>query len=65
MLTTGVGLAVAIPVLLILHLLEGIADRRAQSMRALASVLLEQLPHDDVPSEGEAVHHREGSTHAV
>lgn len=65
MLTTGVGLAVAIPVLLILHLLEGMADRRAQSMRALASVLLEQLPHEDVQSESEAVHHREGSTHAV
>ncbi len=65
MLTTGVGLAVAIPVLLILHLLEGMADRRAQSMRSYASLLLEQLPHDDSASEGEAVHHREGGTHAV
>ncbi|MEN8169802.1 MAG: MotA/TolQ/ExbB proton channel family protein [Pseudomonadota bacterium] len=65
MLTTGVGLAVAIPVLLILHLLEGMADRRAASMRGLASVLLEQLPHEDVQSESKAVHHREGSTHAV
>ena len=65
MLTTGVGLVVAIPVLLLLHLLEGMADRRAQSMRGLASVLLEQLPHDTSPSEGEAVHHREGSMHAV
>ena len=65
MLTTGVGLVVAIPVLLVLHLLEGMADRRAQSMRSLASVLLEQLPHEASQSEGEAVHHREGSTHAV
>ncbi|NIP95493.1 MAG: MotA/TolQ/ExbB proton channel family protein, partial [Akkermansiaceae bacterium] len=29
MLTTGVGLIVAIPVLLLLHMLEGMADRRA------------------------------------
>jgi biopolymer transport protein ExbB len=65
MLTTGVGLSVAIPVLLVLHLLEGLADRRAQSMRSLASVLLEQLPHDDNQSESEAIHHREGSAHAV
>ena len=65
MLTTGVGLAVAIPVLLVLHLLEGMADRRAQSMRGLASLLLEQLPHSVSESEGEAAHHRKGSTHAV
>jgi biopolymer transport protein ExbB len=65
MLTTGVGLAVAIPVLLLLHLLEGMADRRAASMRSLASVLLEQLPHEEGQSESEAVHHREGSVHAV
>lgn len=65
MLTTGVGLAVAIPVLLILHLLEGMADRRAQSMRTLASVLLEQIPHCDSVGEGEPVHHRGGSSHAV
>ncbi len=65
MLTTGVGLVVAIPVLLLLHLLEGMADRRAQSMRSAASVLLEQLPHETNAVEGEAVHHREGSIHAV
>ncbi len=65
MLTTGVGLAVAIPLLLMLHLLEGMADRRAQSMRSLASVLLEQLPHQDSAAEGEVVHHREGGIHAV
>ena len=65
MLTTGVGLAVAIPVLLTLHLLEGMADRRAQSMRSYASVLLEQLPHEESANEGEAAHHREASAHAV
>ncbi|MGM0594865.1 MAG: MotA/TolQ/ExbB proton channel family protein [Pseudomonadota bacterium] len=65
MLTTGVGLAVAIPVLLVLHMLEGMADRRAQSMRSCASLLLEQLPHSESSDEAEAAHHREGSVHAV
>jgi biopolymer transport protein ExbB len=65
MLTTGVGLAVAIPVLLLLHVLEGMADRRAQHMRSCASVLLEQLPHSCGEESLEAVHHREGSVHAV
>ncbi len=65
MLTTGVGLVVAIPILLALHMLEGMADRRAQNMRNCASLLLEQLPHADVNDEAEATHHREGSIHAV
>lgn len=42
MLTTGVGLAVAIPILLLLHMLEGLADRRARSMRYYASLVLER-----------------------
>jgi len=45
MLTTGVGLMVAIPVLLLLHFLEGMADRRAHSMKRFASLLVERLPH--------------------
>ncbi|MBF0220190.1 MAG: MotA/TolQ/ExbB proton channel family protein [Gammaproteobacteria bacterium] len=67
MITTGVGLSVAIPILLMLHLLEGMADRRAHSMRSLASVLLEQLPHNEIQGEGEseAIHHREVGIHAV
>ncbi len=65
MLTTGVGLIVAIPVLLLLHMLEGMADRRAQNMRSCASLLLEQLPHCAAGEEGEAAHHREGVVHAV
>lgn len=65
MVTTGVGLAVSIPVLLVLHLLEGMADRRAQSMKACASVLLELLPHAPDPDSDEPVHHREGVVHAV
>ncbi len=65
MLTTGVGLVVAIPILLALHMLEGMADRRAQNMRNCASLLLEQLPHSVATDEAEATHHREGSIHAV
>lgn len=65
MLTTGVGLVVAIPILLALHMLEGMADRRAQNMRNCASLLLEQLPHTATGDEAEATHHREGSIHAV
>lgn len=42
MLTTGVGLAVAIPILLLLHMLEGLADRRTRSMRYYASLVLER-----------------------
>lgn len=69
MLTTGVGLAVAIPVLLLLHLLESSADKRAQSMRNYASLMLEYLPRNTINSElseePEATHHRDGITHAV
>ena len=43
LLTTGVGLAVAIPILLLLHLLEGMADRRARTMHGYASLVLEKL----------------------
>ena len=66
MLTTGVGLAVSIPVLLLLHFLEGTADKRAHSMRRYATMLLEQLPHHEYTSEAsEAAHHRQGVIHAV
>ncbi|MCU7938008.1 MAG: MotA/TolQ/ExbB proton channel family protein [gamma proteobacterium symbiont of Bathyaustriella thionipta] len=69
MLTTGVGLAVAIPVLLLLHLLESAADKRAHSMRNYASLMIEYIPKDNksLPTEEdlEATHHRNGVTHAV
>ncbi len=68
MLTTGVGLAVAIPVLLLLHLLESAADKRAHSMRNYASLMLEYFPRNNSPSlteESEASHHRSGVSHAV
>lgn len=65
MLTTGVGLVVAIPVLLLLHMLESTADRRAHHMRSNAMLLLERLPHDHKPEQTEVVHHRKGVVHAV
>lgn len=69
MLTTGVGLAVAIPVLLLLHLLESAADKRAHSMRNYASLMIEYFPRDNtiLPTEEDtqATHHRNGVTHAV
>lgn len=67
MLTTGVGLAVAIPILLLLHMLESTADKRANSMRNFASLMLEYLPHCDTNSsnESDATHHRDGVVHAV
>ncbi len=68
MLTTGVGLSVAIPILLVLHLLESASDNRAQNMRNFASLLLENLSknqQDSCATETEAVHHRNGVVHAV
>lgn len=65
MLTTGVGLAVAIPILLLLHMLESAADRRAHGVRRNAMLLLERLPHKDRVEQAEVIHHRKGAIHAV
>jgi len=65
MLTTGAGLAVAIPVLLLLHMLESAADRRAHRMRRAAMLLLERLPHQHKSGQTEVIHHRKGVIHAV
>ena len=68
MLTTGVGLAVAIPVLLFLHILEASADKRALSMRNYASLLLEYLPQNKnglCVQESEATHHRGSNDNAI
>lgn len=65
MLTTGVGLAVAIPILLLLHILESKADRRAHDMRHNAMLLLERLPHEHKMEHNEVSHHRKGVIHAV
>ena len=50
MLTTGVGLAVALPILFLLHWLEGRAERHAHMMQHYASMMIEVLPHKDTPS---------------
>lgn len=42
MITTGVGLAVAIPLLIMLHLLEGAVRRRIQSMDNCLSLMMER-----------------------
>ena len=65
MVTTGVGLAVSLPTLLLLHLLEGMADRRAQGMRRYASLVLERRQSGPEADPETAVHHREGVVHAV
>jgi len=65
MVTTGAGLAVAIPILLLLHFLEGMVDKRAKSMQRVASILIEQSPHMIETSSGDQVKHRDSLTHAI
>ncbi len=50
MLTTGVGLAVALPILFLLHGLEGRAERHRHAMQHYASMLIEALPHHNTLS---------------
>lgn len=45
MITTGVGLAVSIPILFLLHWLEGQATSRSHAMQHYASVMIESIPH--------------------
>lgn len=49
MMTTGAGLAVAIPLLFLLHLIESLVARRTESMRQAASLSIEQL-HQPSPT---------------
>ena len=61
MITTGIGLAVAIPVFFLLHGLEGAAERRAHSMQYYASIILEKLTKNGETSmdlESEKIAHR-------
>lgn len=66
MVTTGVGLIVALPVLFMVHLLEGMADKRAHAMQRAASLVLEHwhLPHSD-QDRIEHIQHRRGSRDAL
>ncbi|MEJ2621496.1 MAG: MotA/TolQ/ExbB proton channel family protein [Candidatus Thiodiazotropha sp.] len=53
MITTGVGLAVAIPLLLLLHFLEGSLERRALSMTRCIALLLERRSSSTVSQQEE------------
>ena len=59
MVTTGVGLAVALPILFLLHWLEGLAARRSNAMQHYASLVIESLPHQCDSTTKDKVHHHE------
>ncbi|MCU7816800.1 MAG: MotA/TolQ/ExbB proton channel family protein [Candidatus Thiodiazotropha sp. (ex Lucinoma kastoroae)] len=66
MITTGVGLAVAIPLLLLLHFLEGSVERRALKMNRCISLLLERRTEtSSSSSQTEQTHHWENITDGV
>ncbi|MEW8428475.1 MAG: MotA/TolQ/ExbB proton channel family protein, partial [gamma proteobacterium symbiont of Ctena orbiculata] len=66
MITTGVGLAVAIPLLLMLHFLEGSVERRALKMSRCIALLLERRVVDPVvPVQTQQTHHWENITDGV
>ena len=65
MVTTGAGLAVAIPIMLLLHLLEGYVDRRAKSMQQVASELIETLPHQRMTDKKDLMRHEASLSHAI
>ncbi len=66
MITTGVGLAVAIPLLILLHFLEGVVERRAQSMENCISLLLERRNgQQDSTTHSTEPHHWEEITDGV
>lgn len=67
MITTGVGLAVAIPLVILLHVLEGFVERRAQSMERTLALLLERRggPQADAAPEASDPHHWEEITDGV
>jgi len=52
MITTGVGLAVALPILFLLHWLEGKAALRVHNMQQIASLMIEATPHIVEPASG-------------
>jgi len=65
MITTGVGLAVAIPVLFLLHALEGMAERRAHAMQRYASLMIEGLPHSSEVASKDSVSHRQEASRGI
>ncbi|MCK5385828.1 MAG: MotA/TolQ/ExbB proton channel family protein [Gammaproteobacteria bacterium] len=65
MVTTGVGLAVALPILFLLHWLESLAARRTNAMHHYASLVIESLPHQCESTAMDSVHHREEMTSGI
>jgi len=65
MVTTGVGLAVALPILFLLHWLESLAAQRTNAMHHYASLVIESLPHQCESTTTASVHHREVETSGV
>ena len=65
MVTTGVGLAVALPILFILHWLENLAARRTHAMHQYASIMIEKLPHQNEIISMEDVHHHKETTSGI
>ena len=65
MITTGVGLVVALPVLFMSHLLEGMAEKRAHAMQRVASLVLEHWHVPHAQDRIEHVQHRRGSQDAL
>lgn len=65
MVTTGVGLAVALPILFLLHWLESLATKRTNAMHHYASLVIENLPHQSESIAKDSVYHREGSTSGI
>ena len=65
MITTGVGLAVAIPLLILLHFLEGSVERRGQRMSQCLALLLERRNSRGSEEEPEQPHAWERITDGV
>jgi biopolymer transport protein ExbB len=65
MITTGVGLAVAIPLLLMLHFLEGSVERRALAMNRCIALLLERRSYTAKIRDSVQPHHWEKITDGV
>ncbi|MFK5914206.1 MAG: MotA/TolQ/ExbB proton channel family protein [Woeseiaceae bacterium] len=65
MVTTGVGLAVALPILFLLHWLESLAANRTNAMHHYASLVIETLPHQCETATVDSVHHREVTTSGI
>lgn len=62
MVTTGVGLAVALPILFLLHWLESLATKRTNAMHHYASLVIEDLPHQCESTTMDKVHHEDASS---